>query len=86
MLDIETIAKRAQERAQAQDIRRQERRYKQPASGYVIIGKPFNGSTRLYNNNESLSDIIKQGRKANEYRKPIQRAPRESFVMKYLFG
>lgn len=86
MIDLSDIAKRAQERAQVQDIRKQERKYKQPASGYVIIGKPFSGSTRLYDNNESLSDIIKQGRKADEYRKPIQRAPRESFVMKYLFG
>lgn len=86
MIDLLDIAKRAQERAQAQDIQRQERRYKQPASGCFIIGKPFNGSTRLYDNNESLTDIIKQGRKADEYRKPIQRAPRESFVMKYLFG
>lgn len=86
MLDIESVAKRAQERAQAQDIRRQERRYKQSATGYVIIGKPFSGSTRMYDNNESLTDIIKQGRKADEYRKPIQRVPRESFVMKYLFG
>jgi len=86
MIDLSDIAKRAQERAQVQDIRKQERKYKQPTSGYVIIGKPFSGSTRLYDNNESLSDIIKQGRKADEYRKPIQRAPRESFVMKYLFG
>lgn len=86
MLDIESIAKRAQERAQEKEYNAQVAKYKHPSSGYVIIGKPFNGSTRLYNNNESLDDIIKQGRKADEYRKPIQRAPKESFVMKYLFG
>lgn len=86
MIDIEYIAKRAQERAQQKEYKAQVAKYNRPSSGYVIIGKPFNGSTRLYNNNESLTDIIKQGRKADEYRKPIQRAPRESFVMKYLFG
>lgn len=86
MVDLESIAKRAQERAQEKEYNAQVARYNRSSSGYFIIGKPFNGSTRLYNNNESLTDIIKQGRKADEYRKPIQRAPRESFVMKYLFG
>lgn len=86
MIDIETIARRARERAQQKEYNAQVAKYNRSPSGYVIIGKSFNGSTRLYNNNESLTDIIKQGRKADEYRKPIQRAPRESFVMKYLFG
>lgn len=86
MIDLESIAKRAQERARQKEYNAQVAKYNRPSSGYVIIGKPFNGSTRLYDNNESLNDIIKQGHKADEYRKPIQRAPRESFVMKYLFG
>lgn len=86
MIDISDIANRARARAQEKEYKAQVARYERKSNGYVIIGKPFNGSTRLYNNNESLSDIIKQGRKADEYRKPIQRAPRESFVMKYLFG
>lgn len=85
MIDIESIAKRAQERAQEKEYNAQVAKYNRSSSGCFIIGKPFNGSIRFYNNN-SLNDIMEQGRKADEYRKPIQRAPKESFVMKYLFG
>lgn len=57
-------------------------------TGFVLIGQPFTGNARNYDNNSLVDSIARQERKGelDELRHIAPRNKKQSFVLRYLFG